>query len=85
VAKNLSIRCRRCLVGGITWVLNGFDLAHDVANLFVVDRSSFVTLDRFMPTLTTAALAARGSDTLSISRSEAHRSTKRRLLRARSS
>ena len=45
-----------------TSVLNGFNQAHDVANLFVVDGSSFVTSGGFAPTLTIAALAARASD-----------------------
>jgi choline dehydrogenase-like flavoprotein len=45
-----------------TSVLNRFNQAHDVTNLFVVDGSSFVTSGGFAPTLTIAALAARASD-----------------------
>jgi choline dehydrogenase-like flavoprotein len=42
-----------------TSVLNPFCRAHDVANLFVVDGSPFVTLPEKNPTLTIMALAAR--------------------------
>jgi choline dehydrogenase-like flavoprotein len=45
-----------------TSVLNGFNQAHEVANLFVVDGSSFVTSGGFAPTLTIGALAVRASD-----------------------
>lgn len=43
-------------------VLNKFNQAHDVKNLFVVDGASFVTCGGYGPTLTIAALAARASD-----------------------
>lgn len=42
-----------------TSVLNAFCRAHDVANLFVVDGSPFVTLPEKNPTLTIMALAVR--------------------------
>ena len=42
-----------------TSVLNAFCQAHDVANLFVVDGSPFVTLPEKNPTLTIMALAVR--------------------------
>ena len=42
-----------------TSVLNPFCRAHDVANLFVVDGSPFVTLPEKNPTLTIMALAVR--------------------------
>src|SRR5207245_8249297 len=42
-----------------TSVLDPFCRAHDVANLFVVDGSPFVTLPEKNPTLTLMALAAR--------------------------
>ena len=45
-------------------VLNKFNQAHDVPNLFVVDGSSFVTSGGYGPTLTIGALAARASDYL---------------------
>jgi choline dehydrogenase-like flavoprotein len=45
-------------------VLNKFNQAHDVHNLFVVDGSSFVTSGGYGPTLTIGALAARASDYL---------------------
>ena len=43
-------------------VLNKFNQAHAVSNLFVVDGSSFVTSGGYAPTLTIGALAARASD-----------------------
>ena len=43
-------------------VLNKFNQAHDVKNLFVVDGASFVTSGGYGPTLTIAALSARASD-----------------------
>ena len=43
-------------------VLNKFNQAHDVKNLFVVDGASFVTSGGYGPTLTIGALAARASD-----------------------
>jgi choline dehydrogenase-like flavoprotein len=43
-------------------VLNKFNQAHDVKNLFVVDGASFVTSGGYGPTLTVGALAARASD-----------------------
>ena len=45
-------------------VLNKFNQAHDVSNLFVVDGSSFVTSGGYGPTLTIGTLAARASDYL---------------------
>jgi choline dehydrogenase-like flavoprotein len=45
-------------------VLNKFNQAHDVSNLFVVDGSSFVTSGGYGPTLTIGALAARACDYL---------------------
>jgi choline dehydrogenase-like flavoprotein len=45
-------------------VLNKFNQAHEVSNLFVVDGSSFVTSAGYGPTLTIGALAARASDYL---------------------
>ena len=45
-------------------VLNKFNQAHEVPNLFVVDGSSFVTSGGYGPTLTIAALAARACDYL---------------------
>jgi choline dehydrogenase-like flavoprotein len=43
-------------------VLNKFNQAHDMKNLFVVDGASFVTSGGYGPTLTIGALAARASD-----------------------
>ena len=43
-------------------VLNKFNQAHEVSNLFVVDGASFVTSGGYGPTLTIGALAARASD-----------------------
>ena len=43
-------------------VLNKFNQAHDVKNLFVVDGACFVTSGGYGPTLTIAALSARASD-----------------------
>ena len=43
-------------------VLNKFNQAHDVKNLFVVDGASFVTSGGYGPTLTIGALAVRASD-----------------------
>lgn len=40
-------------------VLNKWNQAHDIANLFVVDGACFVTSGGYGPTLTTAALATR--------------------------
>jgi choline dehydrogenase-like flavoprotein len=50
-----------CRMGadGRTSVLDSFCRAHDVANLFVVDGSPFVTLPEKNPTLTIMALAVR--------------------------
>ena len=47
-----------------TSVLNGYNQAHDVKNLFVVDGSSFVTGGAQNPTLTILALAMRASEYL---------------------
>ncbi len=47
-----------------TSVLNGFNQAHDVKNLFVMDGSSFVTGGSQNPTLTILALAMRSSEYL---------------------
>jgi choline dehydrogenase-like flavoprotein len=43
-------------------VVNKYNRAHDVPNLFVVDGSSFVTSGRQQPTCTIQALAYRASD-----------------------
>jgi choline dehydrogenase-like flavoprotein len=43
-------------------VVNRFHRAHDVANLFIVDGSSFVTSGRQQPTATIQALAYRAAD-----------------------
>ncbi len=43
-------------------VLNGFNQAHDVKNLFVIDGSSFVSGGAQNPTLTILALAMRASE-----------------------
>jgi choline dehydrogenase-like flavoprotein len=43
-------------------VLNKFNQAHEVKNLFVVDGACFVTSGGYGPTLTIGALAARASD-----------------------
>ena len=43
-------------------MLNKFNQAHDVKNLFVVDGASFVTSGGYGPTLTIGALSARASD-----------------------
>jgi choline dehydrogenase-like flavoprotein len=45
-------------------VLNPFNQAHDVKNLFVVDGSCFVSSGCVNPTLTILALAMRASDYL---------------------
>ncbi len=45
-------------------VLNKFNQAHEVPNLFVVDGSSFTTASEKNPTLTILALAWRASDYL---------------------
>jgi choline dehydrogenase-like flavoprotein len=47
-----------------TSVLNKFNQAHAVKNLFVVDGSSFVSCGCQNPTLTMVALALRASDYL---------------------
>ncbi|HYM09098.1 MAG TPA: GMC family oxidoreductase [Bryobacterales bacterium] len=47
-----------------TSVLNQYNQAHDVKNLFVVDGSSFVSCGPQNPTLTMVALALRASDYL---------------------
>ena len=43
-------------------VLNGFGQAHEVANLFVSDGSTFTTSGAPNPTLTIVALAIRQAD-----------------------
>jgi len=45
-----------------TSVVDKFNRAHDVPNLFVVDGSSFVTSGRQQPTATIQALAYRAAD-----------------------
>ena len=45
-----------------TSVLNGFNQAHDVPNLFICDGSSLVTSGRGQPTMTIQALAFRAAD-----------------------
>ena len=45
-----------------TSVLNGFQQSHDVANLFVMDGSGFMSSACQNPTLTIMALAVRSSD-----------------------
>ena len=47
-----------------TSVLNTFNQAHDVKNLFVMDGSSFVSGGSQNPTLTILALAMRASEYL---------------------
>ncbi len=47
-----------------TSVLNGFNQAHEVPNLFVVDGSSFTTFPEKNPTLTIVALALRTAETI---------------------
>ncbi len=47
-----------------TSVLNKFNQAHDVKNLFVMDGSSFVSGGSQNPTLTILALAMRSSEYL---------------------
>lgn len=48
-----------------TSVVNADHRAHDVANLFIVDGSSFVTSGRGQPTMTIQALAFRAADRIS--------------------
>jgi choline dehydrogenase-like flavoprotein len=43
-------------------VVDKYHRAHDVANLFIVDGSSFVTSGRNQPTCTIQALAYRAAD-----------------------
>lgn len=43
-------------------VVNRFNRAHDVPNLFMVDGSSLVTSGRGQPTMTIMALAFRAAD-----------------------
>ena len=43
-------------------VVNRFNRAHDVPNLFIVDGSSFVTSVRQQPTATIQALAYRAAE-----------------------
>jgi choline dehydrogenase-like flavoprotein len=43
-------------------VVNKYNRAHDVPNLFIVDGSSFVTSGRQQPTCTIQALAYRAAD-----------------------
>jgi choline dehydrogenase-like flavoprotein len=45
-----------------TSVLNGFNQAHDVKNLYVVDGSSFVSGGAQNPTMTILALSMRASE-----------------------
>lgn len=47
-----------------TSVVDRFNRAHDVPNLFVVDGSSFVTSARNHPTCTISALAFRAADNI---------------------
>jgi choline dehydrogenase-like flavoprotein len=47
-----------------TSVVNKFNRAHDVPNLFIVDGSSFVTSGRNHPTCTIEALAYRAADNM---------------------
>jgi choline dehydrogenase-like flavoprotein len=48
-----------------TSVVNTDHRAHDVANLFICDGSSFVTSGRGQPTMTIQALAFRAADRIS--------------------
>ncbi|MFT7015864.1 MAG: choline dehydrogenase-like flavoprotein [Pseudohongiellaceae bacterium] len=45
-------------------VVNKFNRAHDVPNLFMVDGSSMVTSGRGQPTMTIMALAFRAADNI---------------------
>ena len=45
-----------------TSVVSEFGQSHDVANLFIVDSSVFVTCSGVNPTLTSLAIAARAAD-----------------------
>ena len=45
-------------------ILNKFNQAHDISNLFVVDGNSLVASGGYGPTLTIDTLAARASDYL---------------------
>ena len=45
-------------------VLNGFNQAHDVKNLFVVDAASFSSNPEKNPTITILALSMRASEYL---------------------
>jgi choline dehydrogenase-like flavoprotein len=47
-----------------TSVVDRFNRAHDVPNLFIVDGSSFVTSGRNHPTCTIQALAFRAADNI---------------------
>ena len=47
-----------------TSVVDKYNRAHDVPNLFVVDGSSFVTTARNHPTCTISALAFRAADNI---------------------
>ncbi len=47
-----------------TSVLNKFNQAHEVKNLFVVDGSSFTTFPEKNPTLTIVALAIRAAESI---------------------
>jgi choline dehydrogenase-like flavoprotein len=47
-----------------TSVLNAFNQAHDVANLFVTDGSCFPSQGCYEPTLTIMAVTARACDAL---------------------
>jgi choline dehydrogenase-like flavoprotein len=53
-----------------TSVVNRWSQSHDVANLFIVDASQFVTSSGVNPTSTIAALALRAADHIVSSRSE---------------
>jgi choline dehydrogenase-like flavoprotein len=47
-----------------TSVVNKFNRAHDVPNLFIVDGSNLVTGGRNHPTMTIQALAFRAADNI---------------------
>ena len=47
-----------------TSVLNKWNQAHEVKNLFVIDGSTFTTFPEKNPTLTITALAMRAADSI---------------------
>jgi choline dehydrogenase-like flavoprotein len=51
-------------------VVNRWSQSHDVANMFIVDASQFVTSSGVNPTSTIAALALRAADHIVANRSD---------------